>query len=90
MTETRLDRTAARKLAAERAHDTEFLASVASVLAGLERLRPHLQGEEPGAFSMALQGLESLQAMRAGLPHVAPRLGLQAVSGLLAISGGRS
>jgi hypothetical protein len=81
MTETRLDRTAARKLAAARAHDTEFLASVAALQAGLDRLRPHLEGEEAGAFSMAQQGLSTLRAMRAGEAHVAPRLALAAIAG---------
>lgn len=74
MNETRLDRTAARKLAAARAHDAEFLSSVATVLAGLERLRPHLEGEEAGAFSMAYQGLTNLRAIRACEPVLATRI----------------
>jgi hypothetical protein len=82
---TRLDRTAARKAAAARAHDAEFLAGVAAVLAGLERLRPHLEGEEAGAFSMAHHGLVTLGAMRAGQPFVAPRMGFAAIS-----NGGRA
>jgi hypothetical protein len=81
MGETRLDRAAARAVAAERARDTEFLASVASIQAGLERLRAHLKGEEAGAFSMAHQGLATLKAMRAGEAHVAPRLALAAIAG---------